>query len=315
MPNWVYNTVDGYTKELNEKYGSENKAIDFQKVIPEPEEITNTVSSGFNDIAKKIYKYNQSKDKISSPYNNPLYKEINSVSDRIESRIGRTCIENPDKSLNELSTENRSIDSDYNYYKALYGENKTRYTGNTDYNQVFENYVNHHEDEFAKFKASNKEKPNKYINTELYEQYATLNDMGKSLYELLDKYGYDNWYDWRNANWGVKWNASDIDYDPEGESLKFETPWDIPFPIIAKIAKDNPDVVLEGYSEEESGWFKEYETRDGKVTVTSNGELSWDEDTGETMPVYFDEGLDTFTYEDITKECNDFVNAMHGIKI
>lgn len=53
----------------------------------------------------------------------------------------------------------------------------------------------------------------------------------QKLYEAnIEKYGFPNWYDWRVANWGTKWDVS-CDCPPEpGENdktvtLSFDTAW------------------------------------------------------------------------------------------
>lgn len=55
-----------------------------------------------------------------------------------------------------------------------------------------------------------------------------------------------NWYDWNIPNWGTKWNAYNVHYlddykDGEriyGELLvKFETAWNVPIPILYKLAE------------------------------------------------------------------------------
>lgn len=59
----------------------------------------------------------------------------------------------------------------------------------------------------------------------------------------LSKYGSDNWYDWCCANWGTKWNSSDVSLDEGIESLdyRFNTAWSPPEPVIKKLAKLFPD--------------------------------------------------------------------------
>ena len=53
------------------------------------------------------------------------------------------------------------------------------------------------------------------------------------------KYGLNNWYDWSSKNWGVKWNACDtIVYDDdESITIKFQTPWGAPLPVIDQMKK------------------------------------------------------------------------------
>lgn len=59
----------------------------------------------------------------------------------------------------------------------------------------------------------------------------------------LRRYGFPDWYGWRVANWGTKWNAGDavVVTDGGGQALfNFETAWSTPLPIIKKLAKDFP---------------------------------------------------------------------------
>ena len=59
----------------------------------------------------------------------------------------------------------------------------------------------------------------------------------------------DNWYNWRVANWGTKWNA-DIQYETldqweNGEIfIEFNTAWDTPMPIIKKLSEQNPKLTF-----------------------------------------------------------------------
>ena len=59
----------------------------------------------------------------------------------------------------------------------------------------------------------------------------------------LRRYGFPDWYGWRVANWGTKWNAGDavVVTDGGGQALfNFETAWSTPLPIIKKLSKDFP---------------------------------------------------------------------------
>ncbi len=54
----------------------------------------------------------------------------------------------------------------------------------------------------------------------------------------------DNWYSWRLANWGTKWNLGKVDFE-QGEgyvSFNFETAWAPPVEALATISKNYPDL-------------------------------------------------------------------------
>lgn len=69
---------------------------------------------------------------------------------------------------------------------------------------------------------------------------------------LREKYGADNWYEWCVHNWGVKWNAAEVDiFDEEikragsfpmveANELLFNTPWHCPYPIFDKLIEMFP---------------------------------------------------------------------------
>ena len=52
-------------------------------------------------------------------------------------------------------------------------------------------------------------------------------DLGKTEEE---KYGKDNWHDWRIANWGCKWDACESTFEDtdDGFAISFWTPWGVP---------------------------------------------------------------------------------------
>lgn len=69
-------------------------------------------------------------------------------------------------------------------------------------------------------------------------------DLGRRAFMNKQKYGVTSWYDWRIKNWGTKWNAygyeGGVQFD--GKSLRFQTAWSPPEPIIAKLAEMYPDL-------------------------------------------------------------------------
>ena len=67
-------------------------------------------------------------------------------------------------------------------------------------------------------------------------------NLGKKEKEL---YGDKNWYDWRKANWGTKWNCYGYDagYDySQTDSLWFQTAWSAPHPILQKLSEMFPEI-------------------------------------------------------------------------
>jgi hypothetical protein len=67
-------------------------------------------------------------------------------------------------------------------------------------------------------------------------QYSTDEKENKRIEsENLKKYGFKNWYDWRLANWGTKWNSYWMHTD--GECIRFSTAWSPPTQVICALAK------------------------------------------------------------------------------
>ena len=67
--------------------------------------------------------------------------------------------------------------------------------------------------------------------------------------DLIKRFGYDNWYDWRCANYGTKWDADSENYGDD--HVYFETAWSPPLPWLEKVAKDYPELTFRlDYSEE-----------------------------------------------------------------
>lgn len=74
---------------------------------------------------------------------------------------------------------------------------------------------------------------------------------GLQCIQNIINHGHPTWYEWRNQNWGVKWNASDT-VILDDDTIEFNTPWYYPEPIFKEISRQNPcdllqvDYTLEG---------------------------------------------------------------------
>jgi hypothetical protein len=73
---------------------------------------------------------------------------------------------------------------------------------------------------------------------------ATLTDKSSAAKEAaLAATGYDDWYYWRLAKWGVKWNADaydEIRVSPGVYDALFDTTWSSPGPVFQAIAEQYP---------------------------------------------------------------------------
>jgi hypothetical protein len=72
--------------------------------------------------------------------------------------------------------------------------------------------------------------------------------------EYIEKYGFDNWYDWCHYNWGVKWSPSDVNFNQfalNQAGWNFQTPWGPPTAIFRLLREKFPDVEIEWCWQEE----------------------------------------------------------------
>jgi hypothetical protein len=81
------------------------------------------------------------------------------------------------------------------------------------------------------------------------ELEATTSPTKEPSEDLIKRFGYDNWYDWRIENYGAKWDADSENYGDD--YVHFETAWSPPLPWLQKVAKDYPELTFRlDYSEE-----------------------------------------------------------------
>ena len=71
---------------------------------------------------------------------------------------------------------------------------------------------------------------------------------------LDELYEDNNWYDWSNNNWGVKWDCTDVQVDEEfGDSMityRFDTPWGPPNEIHGILIERFPQVHISWFWDE-----------------------------------------------------------------
>lgn len=92
----------------------------------------------------------------------------------------------------------------------------------------------------------------------------------KKAKKFKEKYGADDWYDWRCRNWGCKWDASESAfYEQDGYSMvTFETPWSPPRGFVESLSKMFPKVEFEmQFAEDGDGYVGKMTAKNGFVDV------------------------------------------------
>lgn len=79
----------------------------------------------------------------------------------------------------------------------------------------------------------------------------------------------NHWYDWNIRNWGVKWDASDVEaqrYEDDHLFFRFSTAWSIPHEVLLALSAQFVNVEFYLEYEEEQGWGGENLYRAGDYT-------------------------------------------------
>ena len=92
----------------------------------------------------------------------------------------------------------------------------------------------------------------------------------RDYYKIKEETGFFNWYDWSCANWGVKWDASNVCVADDG--IDFDTPWGAPIPILELICKKFPDADIEIVSEYEDNYLVVFKNDKGKLLISNEYE-------------------------------------------
>lgn len=112
--------------------------------------------------------------------------------------------------------------------------------------------------------------------------------------ELIEKYGADNWYDWKWMNWGTKREAYDGGIEILDDNyvvLRFQTAWTLPDPVFAVMGKMYPDLAFRIECVEEGGFFAGHiDIIDGQVVenLTSDPD-EWKQYAIELLGMDFDD--------------------------
>jgi hypothetical protein len=83
-------------------------------------------------------------------------------------------------------------------------------------------------------------------------------EIGEKYVEIFKECGAKDWYDWRNSNWGTKWNAYETqltELDTYSINIEFQTAWNgVPI-IIQKLTEMFPNLTFEyDYADEDMGY-------------------------------------------------------------
>lgn len=76
------------------------------------------------------------------------------------------------------------------------------------------------------------------------EKYPKIIAAGEACNAAFQETGHYNWYAWANSNWGTKWNASDVIFEPQPGKRRifysFNTAWSPPLPVFHTLGEKFP---------------------------------------------------------------------------
>ena len=106
---------------------------------------------------------------------------------------------------------------------------------------------------------------------------------------MVDKYGFESWYDWRVEEWGTKWDIREFlcfEHNNDEVQLQFETAWSPPIPIY-ELLKEQGFIVNAEYVDEGMGFIGDW--RDGDDQCF-NGREDLPDRLSHLWPEYDEEG-------------------------
>ncbi len=111
----------------------------------------------------------------------------------------------------------------------------------------------------------------------------------EEIFRIYQDHEHFDWYSWRCANWGTKWNVTASRSElPNGKELTytFDSAWSPPEPIVRKLSEMYPDHIFElRYWEGGCDFSGEYVCVAGEVVFVRQGDAAM-------MASYFDFGDD-----------------------
>ena len=115
--------------------------------------------------------------------------------------------------------------------------------------------------------------------------------------QLIEKYGADNWYDWRVENWGTKWEVNECYGDPvisdDGETIEFgfDTAWSPAIGAYQNFLSNNPDASLFAtYYEPGCDFMGVWDSGDDRYYTVSDYTADddfWNTDDGKLLDDYY----------------------------
>mgnify|MGYP003335277890 FL=1 len=135
---------------------------------------------------------------------------------------------------------------------------------------------------------------------------------GKKAFEehvkaMKEKYGYEDWYNWRVYNWGTKWDVSDSwvdEHDGDALTVNYTTAWGPNDRFIKFASEKYPNLKFKlTYEEPGCGFCGILLCENGEVWEDSTEDLLWTDEEGRL--VEYDGELNKYRYVDTNEVIDD----------
>jgi len=115
-------------------------------------------------------------------------------------------------------------------------------------------------------------------------------DQSENSEELIDKFGYSDWYSWRVSNWGTKWDVTESDIYENSDTefmVVFDSAWAPPSPWLEYIAPQFPELKFKlAFSEPGMGFCGQATWDVENGFDMDEAELEWQDERG--APLEYD---------------------------